>query len=318
MKQNPRHYWSSFQRGICHQELGKFALAAGDFGVCIGLWPEFALGYFNRGYSLDQGGDKAAAIADYSATLERDPELVPAYVNRGMACLELKRYPEALADFQKVVTRGRDDAFLHAGRGVALEGLRRFAEADAAFATAFARATKAAPAIGTRIRWVYGFAVCTRLPDAALAAFDAVLAREPEHPQARYGRAMILAEKGEVAEAVAELGRAITANPGLLEARRCRAVLRARCGELEPAREEINACLAKAPGPGVSITPPPASPPGRRCGPRTPKRPAGTEPGPWPTWPAPSPSATVETRAAADQDLKGVREEPGFRRLLKQ
>ena len=317
LKQNPRHYWSSFQRGICHQELGKFALASGDFGVCIGLWPEFALGYFNRGYSLDQGGDKAAAIADYTATLERDPELVPAYVNRGMAGLELKRYPEALADFQKVVTRGRDDAFLHAGRGVALEGLQRFAEADVAFATAFARATKAAPSVGTRIRWVYGFAVCTRLPDAALAAFDAVLAREPEHPQARYGRAMILAEKGEVIEAVAELGRAITANPGLLEARRCRAVLRARCGDLEPAREEINACLAKAPGSGgvhyaaacVSAW--------------EAERAADSEAASRDRTRALAHLARAfslgygRAKAAADQDLKGVREDPGFRRLLK-
>ena len=51
---NPRHYWSWLQRGICHQELGEHALAAGDFGACIGLWPEFAWGYFNRGCVLDE------------------------------------------------------------------------------------------------------------------------------------------------------------------------------------------------------------------------------------------------------------------------
>ena len=61
LRQNPRHYWSSFQRGICHQELGKYSLAAADFGRCIGLWPEFALGYFNRGYSVDQSGDQSTA-----------------------------------------------------------------------------------------------------------------------------------------------------------------------------------------------------------------------------------------------------------------
>jgi tetratricopeptide (TPR) repeat protein len=316
LKANPRHYWSSFQRGICHQEMGKFSLAAGDFGVCIGLWPEFALGYFNRGYSLDQSGDKAAAITDYSATLERDPDLVPAYVNRGMACLELKRYPEALVDFQKIVALGRDDAFLHAGRGVALEGLRRFTEADAAFADAFARARTAPEAVGTRIRWVYGFAVSTRLPDKALEAFDAVLAQVAEHPQARYGRAMILAEKGEVAEAIAELSRAITASPDLLEARRCRAVLRARFGDLGPAKEEITACLAKAPGSGSVHY-------------------AAACVRAWEAQRAMDPNAAATARAAAlthlarafalgygqdkalaDQDLKGVREDPGFRRLL--
>jgi serine/threonine protein kinase/Flp pilus assembly protein TadD len=316
LKQNPRHYWSSFQRGICYQEMRKFSLAAGDFGVCIGLWPEFALGYFNRGYSLDQGGDKEAAIADYSATLERDAKLAPAFVNRGMAYLELRRYAEALADFQKVVGLGRDDAFLHAGRGVALEGLRRFAEADTAFAAAFARALKAPEAIALRIRWVYGFAVCTRLPDDALAAFDAVLKRLPEHPQARYGRAMILAEKGKVAEAIAELSRAISASPGLVEARRCRAVLRARSGDLTPAREEIGACLAKAPDSGSVHY-------GAAC---------------VAAWEAQRAADSDKARqaqdralahlekafalgygqdkAAEDQDLKGIKDAPGFRRLI--
>jgi serine/threonine protein kinase len=41
---DPRHYWSWLQRGICHTELGELILAAGDFGQCTGLWPEFAWG----------------------------------------------------------------------------------------------------------------------------------------------------------------------------------------------------------------------------------------------------------------------------------
>src|SRR5262249_6866051 len=32
---NPKHYWSRFQRGICHLELGKLTAAASDFGACI-------------------------------------------------------------------------------------------------------------------------------------------------------------------------------------------------------------------------------------------------------------------------------------------
>jgi tetratricopeptide (TPR) repeat protein len=111
LQQNPRPYWSSFQRGICHQELGRHVLAAGDFGTCVGLWPE---------------------------------------------------------------------------------------------------------------------AVANRRPDRALAAFDEVLARDPGHPEALYGRAMILAERGGDGEALAHLDRAIEARPGFLEARRCRAVLQAR------------------------------------------------------------------------------------------
>ena len=49
--------------------LGEHLLAAADFGQCIGLWPEFAWGYFNRGCVLTRGGRKAEAIADYTAAL---------------------------------------------------------------------------------------------------------------------------------------------------------------------------------------------------------------------------------------------------------
>src|SRR5436309_1281628 len=37
---DPWHYWSWVQRGICHLGLGNYERAAGDFGVCVGLWPE--------------------------------------------------------------------------------------------------------------------------------------------------------------------------------------------------------------------------------------------------------------------------------------
>jgi tetratricopeptide (TPR) repeat protein len=59
---SPRHYWSATQRGICHQEQGNYVLAAGDFGVCIGLWPESPWGYFTRAYALEQSGERVEAI----------------------------------------------------------------------------------------------------------------------------------------------------------------------------------------------------------------------------------------------------------------
>ena len=87
----------------------------------------------------------------------------------------------------------------------------------------------------------------------AYVEFDAILAQSPDHPQALYGRAQLLAEKGRDAEAIRHLDRAIAARPGLLEARRCRAVLQARQGNLDAAREEISACLAKAPDSGAVL-----------------------------------------------------------------
>src|SRR5262249_2199313 len=120
LRLNPRHYWACVQRGICYQELGELTSAAGDFGKCVGLWPDFAWGYFNLAYILDQGGKKAEAAAHYTAALERDPAFMLARVNRGLARLELKQYREALDDFDWARDRGREDASLHAGRGMAL------------------------------------------------------------------------------------------------------------------------------------------------------------------------------------------------------
>jgi serine/threonine protein kinase/Flp pilus assembly protein TadD len=249
---NPRHYWSSVQRGICHQELGEHALAAADFGACVGLWPEFAWGYFNRGYVLEKSGHRAQAIADYTAALERDPDFVPAYLNRGLARLELKEYEGALADFDRAAALGRDDASLHAGRGVALEGLKRHAEADQAFEAAFAKAHDVPEAVRTRLHWIYGFAVAARLPDRAREAFDAVLRRDARHPQALYGRAMLLVEQGREGEAVGCFDRALEASPGFIEARRYRAVLCARAGQLDRASQDINWCLEKDPAGGAT------------------------------------------------------------------
>jgi serine/threonine protein kinase/Tfp pilus assembly protein PilF len=250
---NPRHYWSWVQRGICYQELGQNGLAAADFSVCVGLWPEFAWGYFNRGCALDRAGSRAEAVRDYTAALERDPGFVLAYLNRGMARLELKQYAPALADFERAVELGRADAALHTGRGVALEGLGRHPEADAAFALAFRKAEGAPAAARTRLRWVYGFAVAARLPGKARAAFEEVLREQPGHSQALYGRAMLLAAKGRLEDALAAFDRAVAAAPNFVEARRYRAVLRARAGQVVAALEDINWCLDREPHEGATL-----------------------------------------------------------------
>ncbi len=256
---NPRHYWSTVQRGICHLELGEPLLAAADFGQSIGLWPEFAWGYFNRGCVLDRAGRKDEALADYTAALERDPKFIPARVNRGLVELERKRYAAALIDFDAALAARqssdqpaepaghRRDPALLAGRAMALEGLKRHAEADRAFADALSAAPPRGDPVRARLYWSYGFAITDRLPEQARAAFDEVLRADPNHPQALYGRAMLAARAGRDDEALAALDRALLSSPGFNEARRSRAVLRARKGDWELAAADINWCLEREP-----------------------------------------------------------------------
>ena len=318
LKLNTRHYWSWVQRGICYQEMGKNGLAAADFSVCIGLWPEFAWGYFNRACALDRAGNRVEAIRDYSAALERDPNFLLPYVNRGLARLELKQYAPALADFDKAAALGRDDAVLHTGRGVALEGLGRPKEADAAFAAASQRSATATAEVRRRLRWVYGFAVAGRLPGRAREAFDEVLRERPAHPQALYGRAMLLAQTGQLDEAIAAFNRAVEGAPNFVEARRFRAVLLARAGQLEAASQDINWCLEREPEEGATLY-------AAACvAARAVEKYAD---------PAAARQAADQAlaflqkafaqgygrdRAAHDPDLRGIRRYPEFRRLLQQ
>jgi serine/threonine protein kinase/tetratricopeptide (TPR) repeat protein len=250
---SPKHFWSWMQRGICHQELGQFTLAAGDFGMCMGLWPEFAWGYFNRGYALSLSGHKKEAISDYGAALDRDPAFLLAYLNRGMSYLELAQYKPALADFDKAIELGQDDAVPHAGRGAALEGLKRFDAAAQAFQVAFTRCQTASREVRIRIGLLYGFAVANRQPDKALQAFADVLQQQPEHPQALYGRALLLVDQGQLQEALAFFNRAVQGAPHFVEARRYRAILLARQGDLEQATKDINWCLEREGNVGATL-----------------------------------------------------------------
>src|SRR5262249_26161854 len=149
----------------------------------------------------------------------------------------------------------RDDAFVYAGLGMAFEGLKRFPEADGAFQSAFARGSAGDEDLRIRLNLSYGFAVSARLPDKAQAAFTAVFRKNPKHPQALYGQAMVIAQTlppgieqgnpdGEESKKKLDLAleffnRALQANPRFVEARRFRAVLSARSGLWKQAYQEI-------------------------------------------------------------------------------
>lgn len=253
VRRNGKHYWSWQQRGICHLKLGENALAAADFGVCIGLWPEYALGHLNLGIALERQGKRAEAIAAYSAALERDPNLLAARRNRGITLLEQGQCLEALSDLNQVQEAGLDDASLHVAQGAALEKLGRHAEADAAFAAAWLRAGSVSLELQLQFRCVYAFAVAKRLPDQARRAFLDVCEKDPQQIQALYGLAMLAADRGQLEEAIVWFTRALDVAPGNVDARRFRAVLLARRGLVREANEDINLCLGKEPRAGVTL-----------------------------------------------------------------
>jgi tetratricopeptide (TPR) repeat protein len=184
-------------------------------------------------------------VEDYTAALTCERDFIPALLNRALAEVELGLHAPALADFDRVLALGRDDPSVRAGRGISLEGLGRHKGADAEFQAALERATPGPER--DRLLWAYGFAVSDRLPGRAGAAFEEVLRREPNQPQARYGCAMLAMRAGRLDEALEAFNLALKADPGFTEARRYRAIVLARRGDWMQAGQEINRCLEREP-----------------------------------------------------------------------
>jgi len=312
LRLNPKHYWSWLQRGICHHDQEEYKEAAGDFQVCVVLWPEFAWGHFNLGCALYKSGQKAEAIEAYTAALERDPDFVLTYWNRGLAYQELQQYAQALADFDK---SGRDDAYLHAYRAVALEKLNWPQEATAAFQTAQQRALSASEDVRSGIRWCYAFALAARDPKEARELFKEVLrVKNPWHAQALFGCAMLAEAEGKPEEALRFFTLALATDPNFLDARCDRAILYARQGNIPAASADIDWCLERAKSGLVFYK---AACVFVLAAAKDPKR---------------ADKLTAEAlvllrdafvrgygrdHAAADPDLEGIRRHPEFQRLLK-
>jgi serine/threonine protein kinase/tetratricopeptide (TPR) repeat protein len=243
LSQNPRHYWSLLQMGICHMEIGDATMALGDFNACIVLWPKVSWGYFNRGVVLHQLGRHKEAFADYSVALKRDEKSGESYFNRGLVALDMQKYEQALEDFNRAAALGFAGVRLHAGRGIALEHLGKSAEADAAFARAWKLDPHNIP-----MRLAYGFTIFRRLPDRAEEAFTEVLDRDPRNVRALYGLGMLRVHKNSSSRKGYELfTRALLLDPAFVEPRCARANILAHWGEWKQAREDIDWCLKMAP-----------------------------------------------------------------------
>ncbi len=136
------------------------------------------------------------------------------------------------------------------GRGEALEVLGQPRAADNAFALALGKLPTLPPGKQETLWLRYGFATYRRLPDKAARAFGEVLQKQPHHPEALYGKAMLLVEQKKEAEAITCYDEALAWHPFFVAARRSRAILLARQGKFTRAREEADRCLLQEPSSG--------------------------------------------------------------------
>ncbi len=145
--------------------------AIADYTQAIALDPKFAPAYNNRGIAKRQLQDYTGAIADYTQAIELDPKLALAYNNRGLAKRYLKDDTGAIADYTQAIEIDSNYAQAYHNRGAAKARLKDYT--------------------------------------GAMADYTQAIALNPNYALAYYNLCCTYSLKGETAEAIKHLRRAL-------------------------------------------------------------------------------------------------------------
>jgi predicted O-linked N-acetylglucosamine transferase (SPINDLY family) len=143
------------------------------------VFPPDAAALLQDAIRLHTGNRPAEAIAAYTAFLQQQPNHLGALRLLGLLLSQQQRHGEALRIYDRALALDGSDAKLHLSHALCLRALGR--------------------------------------QEAALAAFDAVLARLPDHPAALAERAVLLFDLGRHAEALPGLDIAAAKHPGRVD-----------------------------------------------------------------------------------------------------
>jgi eukaryotic-like serine/threonine-protein kinase len=218
-------FWAWFMLGHCHYAQGRFLEAAGDFAACAARGPTFAWTHFNRGLSLARAGRPLDARYAYNLALKLDPAFAEARVDRALVELELNQLDDARDDLTCAIELGRNDLVVLAALGETWARMGRRSEAEQYFARLLTRS----PA-NLMVRVARGIARVRTDADGARDDFIWALEREPRHPQANYGMALLV-RRTDPRRALEYLDRALETDPNLIDAVQLRALVRARLGD---------------------------------------------------------------------------------------
>ncbi len=145
--------------------------AIADYTQAIALDPKFAPAYNNRGIAKRQLQDYTGAIADYTEAIALNPKFAPAYNNRGLAKRYLKDDTGAIADYTQAIEIDSNYAQAYHNRGAAKARLKDYT--------------------------------------GAMADYTQAIALNPNYALAYYNLCCTYSLKGETAEAIKHLRRAL-------------------------------------------------------------------------------------------------------------
>ncbi len=205
--------------GVALRKLGRRDEALAVLREGVRACPELVDLNYNLGNALSDAGDAEGALERYRAAFARDPGHLPAAIACGATLLALARFEQAVDHYRAALDRHPDNARLYHALGRALWNLRQVRAAAAAYRRAIAlgpappvyrinlhhalsalgqyaederqlRAATAADRRSPAVLAALGQSLVDqgRLADG-LACCDAALAADPDHLDARLGRA---------------------------------------------------------------------------------------------------------------------------------
>lgn len=174
---------------------------------------DLAMALKNRGDAHDDKGEYELAINDYDASLAVNPSNSEVFNSRGATQTALGQYKAAIQDFDRALELRPDSAMALSNRcfAKAVLGLLEGALLDCNQAVGFHPNR-----LGTFQTRGLVYLKMNR-PDQAIGDYDRVLAKRPDDPYARYGKAIAERTKGNLRASDEDAVRALSIKSDIAE-----------------------------------------------------------------------------------------------------
>jgi len=197
------------EQGIAHMKNEAFEEAATAFNQAIETEPDNPTGYINFGNLLVHINDYQRAEHFFLRALEKDAEAATAYYGLGNLYFETEKYKRAIENYQQALTLGLDEADVHF-----MIGLSHLNRHEPTFALPFMMRAKELAPTDQEILMQYGILLAESGEyKEALQQFQAVLASDSAHSDARYNLALAHLFLEETDQAIIALDQTLSSDP---------------------------------------------------------------------------------------------------------
>ena len=221
--------------GMAYFEEGQLSEAAKAFHQALALNPKTAAAYNGLGRVAYHTGPPVAAVAGYEQAMALDPHYIaPIYGLGILYAAQLGDYEKAVDAFQRGLQHNPEDAFLIASLGSTYARMGQIEQA----LTLLQQATALDPANAFAESWLSILYLHDRRDDEAIAACQRELALHEAHSPHRI-LGLIYDAKGQIADAITELEKAIALDATDYEAQAALAKLYRIVGRHQEANEKL-------------------------------------------------------------------------------